>query len=154
MIFSVNYVYSQTNKGTFLLGGSANISLSADGDYDLSLFPDFGYFLNNNFCIGASMPLIFNNYGSSNSYYIGISPLMRYYFGKNDRSRFYGLGRVNFKLNKSVIISGHGLVDIGIGYVWFINNSVGLETEIISNISSENIVFGAYLGFQVYLNTK
>ena len=153
-LFSIFNSYSQTSQRSYLLGGSARLSFDTDGEYNLSLIPDMGYFIGENFCIGASVPLIFYKHKYSNSYYIGISPFLRYYFGENDRNRFYGLGRVNFKISENLTVGSYGWGDLGIGYVWFINNSIGLETEIIGNLTPDKITLGAYLGFQIYFNTK
>jgi hypothetical protein len=152
--FSIFNSHSQTSKGAYLLGGSARLSFDTDGEYNLSMFPDMGYFTGENFCIGTSTPLIFYKNKYSNSYYVGISPFLRYYFGENDRNRFYGLGRVNFKISEKVTVGSYGWVDIGIGHVWFINNSIGLETEMIGNLLPDKITLGAYLGFQIYFNNK
>jgi hypothetical protein len=154
ILFTIDYSYSQTSKGIFLLGGSTSMTFDSDGEYDLSIYPDLGYFIGDDFCVGAAVPLIFYKNEFSSSYYIGISPFLRYYFGENDRSRFYGLGRVNFKISENLTIGNYGLVDLGLGYVWFINKSIGLETEIICNLSSEKVSVGAFIGFQIYFNAN
>lgn len=151
-LFIINYSFTQTSKGGFLLGGSTSISFDTDGEYNLSTFPDLGYFLGENLCVGASIPLLFYNNEFSNSYYVGISPFARYYFGENDKTRFYGLARVNFKINDKLTVGNYGLVDLGVGHVWFINSSIGLEAEIISNLSTDKVTIGAYLGFQIYFS--
>jgi hypothetical protein len=55
---------------------------------------------------------------------------------------------------KNLTIGNYGLVDLGLGYVWFINKSIGLETEIICNLSSEKVSVGAFIGFQIYFNAN
>jgi hypothetical protein len=154
MLLVISYSNAQTSKHGFLLGGSTSISFNTDGAYDLKFFPSIGYFLSEDFCVGASVPLLFFNYEQSNAYYIGISPFGRYYFGENDKTRFFGLCRVNLSFSDNLTINNYGLVDLGVGHVWFINNSIGLEAEIIGNLAPDDVTIGAYLGFQIYFNTK
>ena len=88
---------AQTSKGSFMIGGNADISFDKN-DYDdlgysksksISISPEVAYFFVNNFSIGVSLP-----YGRSwsktitpsfpdfhsDGYSIGVAPIVRYYF--------------------------------------------------------------------------
>jgi len=144
--------YSQISKGTILLGGSSHFSLNSDGLLDLYLAPNSGYFFNEHICLGAAMPMSYFHSEPNDGYYLGISPFFRYYFGKNDKSRFFALTRLNIEVNEHIYITHAGWVDLGAGYSWFMNESIALETEFITNLEPDKVTAGLYLGFQIYLN--
>ena len=87
--------FAQTEKGKYLVGGSADISMSFQGknnNFNLSLSPQFGAFVVRGLVIGGRYSFIisgsktFDNnkkeYVSTTTFSSGIGPLVRYYIGK------------------------------------------------------------------------
>jgi hypothetical protein len=150
MIFGLSG-YSQIEKRTILLGGFANFIFNNEGDTYFSINPNSGLFLADKFCLGISFPMVYNN----SEFYWGLNPFARYYFKKkNDNSIFLsGAVGITSLLNSENTISP-GLLSIGIGHVWFLNQSVGFETELIGSTNFEDISIGLHLGFQIYLKKK
>jgi opacity protein-like surface antigen len=102
-------VYSQTNKNSFLIGGSASLSYletkyppSFGTNYktmSASVSPSVGFFVIKNFCVGLSMPLSISNtkydnngsnvnFGNSKSNSYGVGPFVRYYYPLIDNKLF------------------------------------------------------------------
>lgn len=146
--------HSQTSKHSYLLGGSGSLSFGTESTYRLVLYPDAGYFLSEDFCLGASTPLVFGKDEYDSYQYLGLSPFIRYYFGENDPSRFFGLARLNITLVESRASVYESIVDLGIGHVWFLNSSIGLETSLVGYFGSENVKAGLNFGIQVYFDPK
>jgi hypothetical protein len=88
---------AQTLKGSFMIGGNANISFDKN-DYDdlgytkstsFGISPEVAYFFVNNFSAGVSLPYSRSSSKTitpaypdfhSDGYSIGVAPIVRYYF--------------------------------------------------------------------------
>ena len=107
---SAYHAYSQTQAGNMMLGGSVSIYSQgvegSDASYSqFSFSPSFGYFIQENLAIGASL-----NLGSSTDDNIasktvmtnfGIGPFVRYYkFTSNEDFAFFGQAQVLFSTGK------------------------------------------------------
>jgi outer membrane protein W len=154
--------FSQTQKGNWLVGGSAGFSSQsqsgASGNItELSITPTAGYFINNNLAVGASL-----NFGSQKSgstvTTFGIGPMVRYYFaelGKN--AKLYGQGEFAYAsvTSSGVTNSGTGWA-LQAGPAFFLNKNVAIETTLRygsvkpQNSNSVN-TFGVNVGFQIHL---
>ena len=143
LLLTVSNTQGQTVKGGKLLGGTASFKLDS-GDFSLDVYPDFGYFINENLALGSSAAISIVDDG----HFIGISPLARYYFGKNDKTRFFGHANINFKLSSKNIEYVRDIY-LGLGHVWFISEKTGLESMLRVDDNGE---IGLHFGFQIYFN--
>lgn len=123
---------AQTEKGTFLLGGSigyssnknksASQSTSTKSDF-ITISPKIGYFVGNNFAIGTRLDYTTSKNMYRNSDYAngsnafsssektdryGISPFARYYVSLTEALKFYGELEMLFEKGKSKRISDNG----------------------------------------------
>ncbi|MEL6560792.1 MAG: outer membrane beta-barrel protein [Bacteroidota bacterium] len=178
---------AQTEKGNMLLGGSVNFSYT-DNDFDtgsstndistntsLNINPSFGYFIADNFVVGANIGLSFfssesdsgNLTTSSNGVTFG--PFARYY---TDSGLFgtvgFGFGSSNFEQESDFgdadFTSSTFSWNIGVGYAIFLNESIAIEPLISYNrsVSDPNTDVGdernilssinVGAGFNIYFN--
>ena len=140
---------AQTEKYSLLLGGSATMSINTLNNSYLNLNPNVGLFVADRFCVGLSTSLVYQY----SIYSGGISPFARYYFGTNKTTSFYlngSVGLINlFDAMNTVSTEASSL---SVGHVWFLNKSIGLETEIKASTDFVDVNLGLYLGFQIYFN--
>lgn len=152
-------------KGNWLVGGSVG-SLGIDfgtGNFQMSIFPNVGYFLSDQAVLGAQTNLsLYSNEGGTDVSY-GFSPFIRYYLGAGarDTGRFFGelgLGGAGSAVRGTADNAISFLLGLRAGYAHFVADNVALETtagytfsdaEISTpyNVSGLNITFG----FQIYL---
>lgn len=148
-----NVAYSQTEKGTFLVGGTINFSssnLEVENTDDRNSFrinfnPNFSYLIVDNFSIGVIVPIDYSRYkvdvNESKSFNIQFGPDLRYYFTFNKMAVFpeisYTFGKSKqigqqfdpqLGQTEEVIIKGDAKnLNIGAGFTYFINSNVGIE---------------------------
>jgi outer membrane protein len=104
--------YGQTSAGNMMVGGGISFSSSsreggsANDASSFTFSPDFGYFISDNFAIGASVSLGSSRQGTgvakttSNSF--GIGPFARYYlFTSNEQFGFFGQARLDFQTGRT-----------------------------------------------------
>lgn len=119
----VNYGFSQTEKGTVLLGGSASY-LSVDDESLININPNIGYFVANKFVVGLNA----NYINSDGADILGLGPYVRGYFLTNEKGSIFAQGGYNYirvgDNNSSQSENGYSL---GIGYAVFLNSSIALE---------------------------
>jgi hypothetical protein len=141
---------AQIQKNTFLLGGYADIRLSTnDDDSYLILNPDMGYFVADRICVGISLPIAF----IGNNSYWGLTTFGRYYFNVKDTRSLFLFGSVGLTaIYDSDHIVNSDFLTLGIGHVWFLNKSIGLEVKgyLSSNLNDLNT--GMNVGFHIYFN--
>jgi hypothetical protein len=179
---------AQTEKGSFLIGGSGRTNYGSNNSnksesYNLTFYPQAGYFLFKNFALGIKPAISYNRYHYLNSFIqksttLGISPFIRYYVGSS-KIRLFFQGSVGFNQTHNHVIginpppldpfisnsNDHTFTqEIGVGLVYFINEHVGLEALINYNHNTNK--YGATsseiqtsnisfnLGFQIYLPGK
>lgn len=157
--------FSQTEKGTYLLGGGFSTSfIFYEGSNSLVVYltPGIGYFLSNNFVLGGNLFTIFAVDEDSKVLTYDIAPFVRYYFGQGSKTKYFvtgalGLGGSTWFDDNSSGISITG--NTGVGGVYFLNKSIGLETtlkyeyskrDISEPYSSSSIMLG--FGFQIYFS--
>jgi outer membrane protein len=170
LIFSAK---AQTEQGSIMLGGSANLNIptndNTDG-YNFTLNPTVGFFLIDNLAIGAGLPITssrteYNNNGNVDKRSsIGIAPFVRYYLGASNAKLFFqgrfGIQHFTAKnevngreINKSsddAVFAG-----LGVGVAFFLNEHVGLEPSLTYDAYNRgtynNSAFNINVGFQIYL---
>jgi hypothetical protein len=166
--------WSKIEKGRYLVGGAfnfQNITVTA-GKNLLSgrATPNFGYFLLNNFAIGLRADIDISNGGESQDYRNVLFLHYNLPFA-NKHSVFANAGGgFGYRMNQSPIDKNVRLISTGfivnsrIGYAYFINRNVILETtsnfdlsQLITNFSdgvvSESITrrLALMVGFQILL---
>jgi outer membrane protein len=107
----VNYVNAQTSKGNMMVGGALSfytLSDQSDSDYEYkgtSFSPSFGYFLFDNFAVGAELSVGSNTEDTGNTKRVtssfGFGPFARYYkFTSNESFAFFGQARFLYSSGK------------------------------------------------------
>ncbi len=169
----VNASYGQVEKGTYLIGSevtSLRIQLTENGTKVLSMRPKVGKFLFKNFAVGVSVPLRFQSYGGSTftqkDFNIELAAFARHYFWNWSKSSLFSTVNTGFGRSSTVAITNffgnqietregfsYSVLGAGVGYVYFLNEKVGLEGIVglkdIANSAPMNLTFG--VGIQAYL---
>jgi hypothetical protein len=178
LICLASNVIAQTEKGNYLIGGSASFQASKNGDTNsksLSLSPNISYFLANRFAVGIITPLsISDNTApssslSSKSYSIG--PTVRYYFPISEQWAIFPqldytyqwteLRIDQFNLGPGDLKSTATVFRINMGITYFITRNVGLESILYyQNTNADpsaggsltsGTAYGLRFGLQIYL---
>ena len=160
IFLSVQYVSGQTEKGDWLVGGSFSLN-TAKNSTTISLSPNAGYFLLDNFLLGGKLGYEFSELGDTKISAFDIGPFTRYYF-QGTKVKPFGQFDLDFqsaKLTTDLGSSTESAVGffIGAGVALFLNENVALETVMgYKNTKVENQSgtggFNMRLGFQVYIN--
>lgn len=181
---------AQTSEGTYMLGsdlGSGLVATSSSGlfgfnfglhegaGFNLGLSPKAGYFIRDNFLIGAVINLGFikspeNNGESTNTTIYGVQALSRYYLNLRESEADNFLKRGTFFLENNIGISGVNVSDgpttngfsfgFGPGFAYFVSQNVALETSLKYNgltgggNTSYQHSIGLNLGVQVFLSLR
>ena len=155
--------HSQTEKGTYMLGGTGTTGFSfSEGhtSFRLYLTPGFGYFLSDNFVTGARIYLYLNTFEGHTYLNYGITPFARYYFGQGSKIRYFVTGAFGVEGSSSsngdssdTNITGNA----GVGGVYFLNKSIGLETSLTYHYYRHDESYHSSLimlsfGFQIYFS--
>ena len=95
---------AQTEKGTFLLGGTASYqstksdAAGAKADQELNLVPNVGYFVADNFALGTGVGYNYSKVGGASATgqneAVVVNPFGRYYVGLSDQFKFFGQASV------------------------------------------------------------
>ncbi|WP_245577791.1 hypothetical protein [Gelidibacter mesophilus] len=144
-----------------------NFGLNEGAGYNVGLAPKVGYFVADNFMIGAIVNLGFTksakSEGASESTLYGIQALSRYYLAPGEKGvdnllrngRFFmeanaGFAGVNVKEGPTTNGFAFGF---GPGYSYFITDNVGLETSLKYNglVGGGNTTYQHSLGLNVGL---
>lgn len=154
--------HAQTERGTKLIGGDGNIHISNDY-FRIGIYPNIGLFINDNFALGASLPLYYSGQSESSSKEAGFTPFFRYYFGEGSTRLFasaaLGYSRMwhhSYYDNRDhYSSSGYGTGTIGIGLVHFLTNQIGAEAKVTYGGFTQGEHYSGSvnlnLGFQIYL---
>jgi outer membrane protein len=137
---------AQTEKGTWLLGGSASY-VRTEGVGFVSINPSVGYFLLNNLAGGAQV----NFYGAKSGSYFSVGPFGRYYFYGDERGRFYLTAGLNIGFGSgSKFDTGFNL---GGGYAMFLNESISINLGAqYDKIGADKGIFTLGAGFQIHFS--
>lgn len=163
---------AQTQQDNLMVGGNiANLQAtfqSGTSTVGLNIHPKIGYFVRDNFAIGAGLTLGVSGAAGVTTLNYGILPFARYYFStgtiESNRTRFFGevdmgISGVNtFAPGKNTSTNGVSF-SAGPGMAYFITPNVGLETLLklrgITGFGNSTFAFQPELnlGFQIYLPT-
>jgi len=163
LILSFAFSHAQFTKGSFVVGGSTNLSggistsktksgstTTTNGKLSsFSIEPQAGYFVIDNLAAGAGLSISASGYkvdGSSDKFSstsISFTPFARYYYEKFYIQGSVGFGSTKFKdtINNTtdeskVNIGSWGLL---VGYTWFISPAIALEPQLgYSSISRKD----------------
>jgi hypothetical protein len=160
MFFCIQFIQAQTDKGDWLVGGTFSLN-TGKNTTTLSLNPNAGYFLLDNFMLGARVGYEFSELGETKITAFDIGPFTRYYF-HGTKARPFGEFDLDFqsaKLSTSLGSSTESAIGffIGGGVALFISDNVALETIMgYKNTKVENEPgtggFNMRIGFQVYIS--
>jgi hypothetical protein len=156
--------FAQTEKGNFLVGGNAGFQ-SNSNNTTIAFSPNVGYFVKNNFAVGALSTLSSVKQDFLKTTTFNIGPFARYYVGHSNFKPF-GLVQVAY-LSYTVkdldpptsrsSIDGFGFT-VGVGGSAFISRDVAFEgilgynslryatADPVNNISLS-------FGFQIFINS-
>jgi hypothetical protein len=139
---------AQIDKNTMMAGGSVmfNKYTPKGGGASFTAFmvnPNFGYFVADNFVVGAGVG--FNAYGSGNNI-VYFSPYLRYFVKKFYLQTKFDYGRSNSQNNSNL--------SFDLGYALFLNDNVALEPAFYfsQNLNGQGSNLGFKMGFQIYFN--
>jgi hypothetical protein len=175
LFFSLS-TWAQTQKGSKLLGGSVSGFLQRNNSFSISLSPQIGYFVINNLALGTGVTLSYfkssfddNTTGvsyRSRTTKAGISPFVRYYFGKSASTRLFTHASVDLwrswsnssisRRELQIDVNNYSTLRAGVGVVHFITNQVGLEallsyTPSKNSTNERNGSLAISVGLQFYL---
>ncbi|SKB89028.1 outer membrane beta-barrel protein [Daejeonella lutea] len=140
---------AQTEKGKWILGGTASYdSQKSDADgakasETLSLVPNLGYFVSDNFALGTGVGYNYSKVGTAspsgyNEAFV-VSPFGRYYVGLSDQFKFFGQAAVPlaFGTVKATDANGEAGAKVGSstavgvalspGFAYFPTKKIGIE---------------------------
>ncbi len=159
-LLCVQFLFAQTDKGDWLVGGTFSLN-TAKNSTTISVSPNAGYFLLDNFMLGGRLGYEFSELGTTKISSLNIGPFTRYYF-HGSKARPFGEFDLDFqstKLSTSLGSSTESAVGffIGGGIALFISDNVALETIMgYKNTKVENQAgtggFNMRIGFQVYIS--
>ena len=127
--------FAQPVQGSVLLGGTAGFNSSSFGDANTTTIhfqPLFGYFIADQFAIGASANATFFG-GDADGSSFGIGPFVRYYFNNSGNARFFGQAGISYNSTDpgdnfdSFSSFGFG---VAAGVDLFLNSNVALEASL------------------------
>ena len=161
--------YSQTEKGSMLLGGNFNIGVSTVDDnsvFNFGLSPNIGFFVIDNLTIGGAIGVNVRSAETFTNSSFSIVPEVRYYFPPlTDKIYAFATAgggfftsRTNFDLTSMANATESGFItNLGVGAAFFLTDNVALEaifrhnfTKIEDNINGI-VNLGLVGGVQVYL---
>ena len=136
--------FSQTDKGTVLLGGGATFTTS-DGTSVFNATPTIGFFVLNDVVIGAG----FDWYTTKGASSWALGPFIRLYLFGNDRGKFIVQSGVNVGGAKNSD-TAFGF-DVAAGYAAFLNESIALELLAgYTKTGDTKGIFTLGAGFQIH----
>ncbi|PUZ30621.1 porin family protein [Chitinophaga costaii] len=169
-------VHAQTQKGNLMVGTDLlNIMgtfQNGNNQFNLGISPKLGYFLQDNFVLGAEVDFSVNTSKTFSTFNYSVSPFARYYFDDkklefSKRARFFLEANVGFagtntkdKITDASTSTNGLAIGFGPGLAYFITPNVALEALLkydltvgFGNSTTTNRI-GLNLGFQIYLPTK
>jgi hypothetical protein len=152
--------HAQTEKSDWLVGGGLQFNTSQSNS-EFVFNPNVGWFVANNFAIGAQFFLSHSKLGNFKTTSYGAGPFARYYFLKKNVRPFVLVsgdaetGKIKFSSGSTTENAFNYF--LGGGTAFFINQNVALEGIIGYKHSAVKNESGAgglnfSFGFQVYIN--
>lgn len=171
-----NCATAQTERGRFLIGGSADISSARQGknsNFNLGLSPSFGVFVVKGFAIGGRYSFAvssnrnFDNkqlkYITTTTFTSGIGPQFKYYPGKKQLKgliSFTPLYTTSTTLREKNVSGTNGFnISGNAGIAYFLNNNISLEAGIYAAVAGAVkqlpvTRIGFQLGFFAFIDKK
>ncbi|MEM9719223.1 MAG: hypothetical protein AAGA10_08255 [Bacteroidota bacterium] len=154
-----NSMFSQLEKGNFLIGGSASFSHIEFRGSDLNntfirVSPSTGFFIEDRFALGASLGLSISINPNLTQTIFSVEPYARYYFPQP-----FWL-QLQFRYQYNDLGSDNMFISPRVGYAFFLNETVSIDPSIGASFpldGEENFTgtqFLFFLGIQVYLSKK
>lgn len=153
---------AQLEKGNWMVGSSLtniNFGLGNRSNFNLSITPRVGYFIQNNVAIGGFVNMDYSTAkGQGNIFAYDLGAFGRYYFNKNEvynplrDGRFFLEGQVGIGGTNGTGVGAS--VAFGPGYAYFITPNVALEAlvQVKSRFGvGSNTGLNIGVGFQIYL---
>ena len=146
MVMMSQFIKAQTvNSGAWMLGGSVgfNSIKYEDDDDDNTVFnfsPNVGYYVINDLGIGVRLNYYNESIGGESESVFGFGPWARYYIANSSIFAQAGIdfGPAQFDLYSLFSDESSSNLHFGLGYSWFLNNSVAIEPLLQYNIFNEN----------------
>lgn len=153
---------AQTQKGNWLVGGSANFSSVKQGEFSATSFgisPMAGYFIVEDLALGASLNFSsFKEEDDDASTEFSIGPFVRYYFvDLGPSAKLFGQANVAFGSSKYINSEGFTEWGISAGPAIFLNPHTALEITLgygsqkYKDADDAVNAFGVNVGFQIHL---
>jgi len=141
------------NQGAWMVGGSAGFQSQKYKDADesttyINLSPNLGYFIADDLAIGLALNLSSISSDGESVTDFGLGPFVRFYFA----DAIFAQAGVNLGLGDSEFTE----FQVGVGYSWFVDNSVAIEPMLFYNSHSvdgdtfDYSVFGLSIGIQAF----
>ncbi len=143
-LFLPLFLFSQTNKGDQLIGGSVSLSIQSVDDnnfVNMLINPNLGFFFLDDLAAGGSLGLSYSKSGEFYSTFsLSIGPFARYYFEMSEKAKAFvhlnlliGTTATKYGDEKdSDMLSGMG---IGPGVSFFLTPQVAIESALTYNRS-------------------
>ncbi len=158
LLFTVQSQAQTVNAGAWMLGGSLGFDSSKEKDADdatntITINPNIGYFVIDNLGVGLNVLYASETVGDADpNSVLGIGAFARYYVFQGLFPQV-GFGFNSFTLGDEDAVTGT-TIDFGVGYSFFLNNSVAVEPRVNYAITSgdfEYNTFGLMIGVQAFL---
>lgn len=163
--------YGQTQKGYLMAGGNfGGFTYTSSGkqneSYNFNFNPSLGYYVADRLALGGLLSVGISGVTSADGKFTtaanyGLSPFLRYYFGDDERDKYFVQGQFGgggIKQSGEDVTSyiGYGL---GLGYNHFFVKAVALEvglgySYIHPSTGHDQNNFGVSLGLQIFLPTR
>ncbi|MDO4763142.1 MAG: hypothetical protein Q4A00_02025 [Flavobacteriaceae bacterium] len=147
-----------------MIGGQvANVNFTTP--FQLNLTPQVGYFVKDNWAVGAQVGLGMTSVGGNTAADWTLGAFTRYYLGENDintllkNGRFFGEGIVGLGGKNGQATTNGINLGVGAGYSYFISRNVSLdailkfETVVGAGNTAGQGKLGLNVGFQIFLPT-
>ena len=162
---------AQTQKGYWMVGGNfGGFTYASAGEdnqsYNFNFNPTLGYFIAPRLAVGGILSVGVTGVKSvegamTSSFNYGLSPFMRYYFGDDERDKYFVQGKFNTGGLKQTDVAptsyiGYG---VGVGYDHFFVRAVALEIGLgydflHPSVGRDENNFGVNLGLLLFLPGK
>ena len=143
------------NQGAWMLGGSAGFQSESLKDVDGSettifLNPNVGYFIADDLAIGLNVGFTSISSDAFDASFFSLGPFVRFYFA----DAIFAQAGVNLGLGDDEFTE----FQVGVGYSWFVDNSVAIEPMIyyrshgVDDPGIDSSVIGLSIGIQAFVD--
>jgi len=160
------FMVAQTvNQGAWMIGGSAGFSSEKVKDADAStttinITPNLAYYLIDDLALGVRLNFISQSYDGESDSNFGFGPYVRYYITDPIFVQAgYDIEAAALDLNSLFNADGSSTIHLGVGYSWFLNNSIAIEPLLYydiyngdeDNFDADLSRFGLNIGVQAFI---